>query len=752
MAIGITYRHKVQLAKMNGGQYYFGEMEGKSPMGTGLFMVKDGSFCMYESISANMKGSGMSLRYSATGSHSLGFSKDDIPYGPQMIFRHKDPITCCYIGENGVADGFNLVINNDGTFEIFQKDALGNRLYRSVILDDDNSLAFKDIRRLKDKTKVAYKLDKTYRMFYYEMRCDPFEQDKGIIPSTVRDNGNLGYIFEGGTQVYKKAKNIGYTISRATGYPEFASFTDGYGIRYGDGYDIYFGHVYQGSRVNVGCAGKGDKAYLGQFYNNKLSGVVLEYDKKDYSCSMYDKDKPWGTTIKFYNDSVVIDNTMRGAGTNRDYYYVVHADSFDISKYDRDNKLIETIPYPFKENDKQSLEDVRLVEEEEKLHGKKMALTKAQEDALKDYEYTTFSPDITITGLKKTNGDYINIPGFVTRIEECAFYDKDCKLKDIHTLNLAGSIRDIGKGAFQNMINLNKVSFGVDPKISVIKEDTFRNTSLESIDIPHSVKKIEKNAFGECRLLKYAHVANDCEVSPKAFPAGCKVVREQESKEMLLREIKTKYSPFQKLLYGIKDIFAGKKKTDTSKPTKSTKQSNKSKSKPSVSMPGLDFGFLSNIRPLTWVTLGVVIVLVSYLVYGCSVGMSGISMEFGGVFTNYDWWLFNLVASLTEIDYGFFIGIVMGLVVLVLGLLAIIGDIILYILIGIANILAFIGILLFNLLVGLILPIVGTILLVIRMVMAIRDGNMETIERVINIVLSVIGICVSIAIVLLILA
>lgn len=65
---------------------------------------------------------------------------------------------------------------------------------------------------------------------------------------------------------------------------------------------------------------------------------------------------------------------------------------------------------------------------------------------------------------------------------------------------------------FFSCAELKHVEFPKDSKISIINEDVFYETGIDSIFIPDSVKQICIQAFGECNHLKHVEIGLDSEL------------------------------------------------------------------------------------------------------------------------------------------------------------------------------------------------------------------------------------------------
>ena len=63
-------------------------------------------------------------------------------------------------------------------------------------------------------------------------------------------------------------------------------------------------------------------------------------------------------------------------------------------------------------------------------------------------------------------------------------------------------MREIGPDAFCNCGKLARVTFAPGSKLEVISAESFRNSGLESVEIPGGVTLIGSRAFEQCKELR----------------------------------------------------------------------------------------------------------------------------------------------------------------------------------------------------------------------------------------------------------
>lgn len=86
----------------------------------------------------------------------------------------------------------------------------------------------------------------------------------------------------------------------------------------------------------------------------------------------------------------------------------------------------------------------------------------------------------------------INLPNTLTRIGDQCF--RSCS--ELSDITIPNSVKEIGKYAFTSCTKLSNIS--IPPGITRIKDGTFWDTSLTSINIPSSIISIGSSAFREC--------------------------------------------------------------------------------------------------------------------------------------------------------------------------------------------------------------------------------------------------------------
>jgi len=89
--------------------------------------------------------------------------------------------------------------------------------------------------------------------------------------------------------------------------------------------------------------------------------------------------------------------------------------------------------------------------------------------------------------------------------------------KKLENLNLGEGVTTIGKLAFSNSSALKTITFG--NKVTTLQEDAFSNcTSLKSVTLPASVTTIGPDAFFGCEALEKVELpANECSLGVRAF-------------------------------------------------------------------------------------------------------------------------------------------------------------------------------------------------------------------------------------------
>ena len=94
-----------------------------------------------------------------------------------------------------------------------------------------------------------------------------------------------------------------------------------------------------------------------------------------------------------------------------------------------------------------------------------------------------------------------------TAIGDYAF--ADCTLSGVTTIEIPGTVTEIGKGAFERT-GITQIS--IPSSIKVISAFAFMETSLEEVEIPATVTGIEEGAFAECDKLKTIGFASDSQL------------------------------------------------------------------------------------------------------------------------------------------------------------------------------------------------------------------------------------------------
>ena len=122
-------------------------------------------------------------------------------------------------------------------------------------------------------------------------------------------------------------------------------------------------------------------------------------------------------------------------------------------------------------------------------------------DSPDDYEYTSTTTDVTITGLKNKSLESLNIPEEinsvpVTKIEANAF--DTCTA--ISSVKLPNTVKEIGSKAFNGCSGLKDIR--LSNSLTTIGAAAFENcTSLTSIVLPQGLAMIGDNAFDGCKSL-----------------------------------------------------------------------------------------------------------------------------------------------------------------------------------------------------------------------------------------------------------
>lgn len=109
------------------------------------------------------------------------------------------------------------------------------------------------------------------------------------------------------------------------------------------------------------------------------------------------------------------------------------------------------------------------------------------------------------------NNAHVVIPSSVTTISQTAFSGKN-----IVSLEIPGSIKQIEEGTFKNCNRLEKII--LNEGIEVIGSEAFGECSLlKRIVIPASVRRIESYAFANCENLVEIVLLGNPHISPSAF-------------------------------------------------------------------------------------------------------------------------------------------------------------------------------------------------------------------------------------------
>lgn len=112
----------------------------------------------------------------------------------------------------------------------------------------------------------------------------------------------------------------------------------------------------------------------------------------------------------------------------------------------------------------------------------------------------------TLMGCNNKDIQHLDIPEGVTEINDRAFYYFD-KLYSVH---LPKSLKAIGTAAFMACNNLAVVNFDEAINLTTIASEAFKHTSLIRIDLPKSLRVIDKEAFAypyqSENADKYSHI------------------------------------------------------------------------------------------------------------------------------------------------------------------------------------------------------------------------------------------------------
>ena len=94
--------------------------------------------------------------------------------------------------------------------------------------------------------------------------------------------------------------------------------------------------------------------------------------------------------------------------------------------------------------------------------------------------------------------DKIKVKDGTKLIAGNAFYNAE-NIKEVY---IPKSVQYIGDQAFCRCYNIEKVEFEKDSKLESIENYMFFSSGLRVINLPHSLKKISRHAFGICNNLE----------------------------------------------------------------------------------------------------------------------------------------------------------------------------------------------------------------------------------------------------------
>ena len=72
----------------------------------------------------------------------------------------------------------------------------------------------------------------------------------------------------------------------------------------------------------------------------------------------------------------------------------------------------------------------------------------------------------------------------------------------IENITIPASLKEIGSEAFYGCKSLKRVTFALESKLEKIGPDSFYGAGVERMTIPKSVEEIQDNAFRNCENLK----------------------------------------------------------------------------------------------------------------------------------------------------------------------------------------------------------------------------------------------------------
>ena len=98
----------------------------------------------------------------------------------------------------------------------------------------------------------------------------------------------------------------------------------------------------------------------------------------------------------------------------------------------------------------------------------------------------------------------IKIPNFIDRIDSFAF-----SRSIITYITIPNNVIVIGKSAFYNCKQLQKVEISKESKLQSIEEDAFAGSLITYITIPNEVRMIGRRAFNNCKLLRNVEISEE---------------------------------------------------------------------------------------------------------------------------------------------------------------------------------------------------------------------------------------------------
>ena len=136
---------------------------------------------------------------------------------------------------------------------------------------------------------------------------------------------------------------------------------------------------------------------------------------------------------------------------------------------------------------------------------------------LSNFLYRKENDEIVFLGLRDDNIENLVIPKYidncpVTSIYKLAFYT----FKTLKTVSLPRTLKHIGPFAFQECINIEKVTFEEGCQLESIGKSAFDDCrKLEIINLPDSVSKIDEGAFSYCVSLTSFNIPKNLTEIPK---------------------------------------------------------------------------------------------------------------------------------------------------------------------------------------------------------------------------------------------